>query len=101
MVGDVPPTQCLGVFYRSRPLHQRSCTPCVRLGRLGCLSCPDRLAIITRYSSILKLTSHTLAVAALMPLSSCRSIAANNWCVFGLYAALPELIRLLTLTTVC
>lgn len=35
---------------------------------------------------------HTLAVAAHMPLSRCRIIAAYNRCTFGIRAALPELI---------
>lgn len=40
-------------------------------------------------------------VATLMPLSSCRIIAAYNRCASGVRAALPEHVPLFTLTTVC
>ena len=36
--------------------------------------------------------THTLAVSALMPLSICRFIAANNRCSSGFRAALPKLL---------
>lgn len=36
--------------------------------------------------------THTLAVSALMPLSLCRFIAADNRCASGIRAALPELL---------
>jgi len=43
---------------------------------------------------------HTLAVAALMPLSRCRSIAAYNRCAAGCRTALPAYpSSLLTLTS--
>lgn len=53
------------------------------------------LLLLTHHSPLTEwavISCHTLAVASLMPLSSCRIFAANNWCGLGVPAALPELL---------
>ncbi|EEW8995062.1 hypothetical protein D5G78_28360, partial [Escherichia coli] len=67
----------------------------VLIFRLPSCSCTSRHPKANYY------LTHTLAVSALMPLSLCRLLAADNRCASGISAAFPEHVPLFTLTSVC
>ena len=82
----------------------------------GCITPMELTLAVTRRVLIFRLPScsctsrhpkanysltHTLAVSALMPLSLCRLLAADNRCASGIRAAFPEHVPLFTLTSVC